>query len=108
MPFIHSLCCENVIDKHHFQIFIYFPYCFRLFVAKILDPNRPSRKFSQPKPLEDQVDADFREKKAARADRLNALAEETVDEIALEKKKAQRLEAARQLEEKYLLLMGSI
>lgn len=37
---------------------------------------------------------------AARWERLNALAEENVDEIALEKKKAQR-EAARLAEEKY-------
>lgn len=75
------------------------------FILAKLDPFRPSRKFSQPKPLEEEADAELREKKTARADRLNALAEETVDEIALEKKKAQRLEAARQLEEKYLLLI---
>lgn len=36
---------------------------------------------------------------AARWERLNALAEENADEIALEKKKAQRLESARLAEE---------
>lgn len=75
--------------------FMYFPF---VFVAK-LDPFRPSRKFQPPKPLEDEADAETKDKKAARAERLNALTEETLDEIALEKKKAQR-EAARQLEEK--------
>lgn len=68
-------------------------------VAK-LDPNRPSRKFSQPK-QSDEPDNEVKDKMAARWERLNALAEENVDEIALEKKKAQRLEAARLAEEKY-------
>lgn len=71
-------------------------------VAK-LDPNRPSRKFSQPKQA-DEPDSEVADKMAARWERLNALAEENVDEIALEKKKAQRLEAARQAEEKYDLI----
>lgn len=81
------------------------PFCllifdiFILIIAKLLDPFRPSRKFSQPKPLEDEADVELKEKKAARAERLNVLSEETADEIALEKKKAQR-EAERQLEEK--------
>lgn len=72
------------------------------FIVKIvakLDPNRPSRKFSEPKKAEDP-NLEVKEKQAARWDRLNALAEETVDEIALEKKKAQQLESARLLEEK--------
>ncbi len=70
-------------------------------VAAKLDPNRASRKFTQPKPLEDP-NIELKEKQAARLDRLNAFSEE--DEIALEKKKAQRLEAAKQLEQKYELI----
>lgn len=65
-----------------------------------MDPNRPSRKFSQPKNAEDP-DADVKEKQAARWERLNALGDDAVDEIALEKKKAQRLETVRLQEEKY-------
>lgn len=64
-----------------------------------MDPNRPSRKFSQPKQA-DEPDNDVKDKMAARWERLNALAEENADEIALEKKKAQR-EAAQIAEEKY-------
>lgn len=67
-------------------------------IAAKLDPNRASRKFTQPKPLEDP-NIELKEKQAARLDRLNALGDD--DEIALEKKKAQRLEAAKQLEQKY-------
>lgn len=87
-----------------FHLYNYIPPSihFILFLAK-LDPFRPSRKFSEPKPLEDEADAELREKKAARAERLNVLSEETLDEIALEKKAAQR-EAARQLEENYLII----
>lgn len=72
-------------------------------VAK-LDPNRPSRKFSQPKQA-DEPDSEVKDKMTARWERLNALAEENVDEIALEKKKAQRLEATRLAEEKYDLVI---
>lgn len=63
--------------------------------AKLLDPFRPTRKFSQPRPLEDEVDAVYQEKKAARAERLNAVPEEKLDEIAAVKKKAQREAAAK-------------
>lgn len=69
-----------------------------VFVAK-LDPFRPSRKFQAPKSHDEAAESELKDKKAARAERLNALTEESLDEIALEKKKAQR-EAARQLEEK--------
>lgn len=81
-------------------IFYHYKFLFRSthFLAK-LDPFRPSRKFSQPKSLEDEADLELKDKQAARAERLNVLSEETLDEIALEKKKAQR-ETARQLEEK--------
>lgn len=68
------------------------------FLAKILDPFRPTRRFSAPKEADDGGQT-VKDKQAARWERLNALAEETVDEIALEKKKAQREEASRLLEE---------
>lgn len=83
-------CSYEILPSFYFHLIS--------FIAK-LDPFRPSRKFSQPKPLEDEADIELAEKKAARAERLNVLSEETFDEIALEKKKAQR-DAARQLEEK--------
>lgn len=47
-------------------------------IAK-LDPNRPSRKFTQPKSVDDSFDDELKDKKAKRAERLQALAEETFD-----------------------------
>lgn len=85
----------------HFDLHYY--YLLLFFVAK-LDPNRPSRKFSQPKQA-DEPDNEVKDKMSARWERLNALGEENADEIALEKKKAQRLEAARLAEEKYNLII---
>lgn len=45
-------------------------------LAKILDPLRPSRKFSQPKSGDDDGYDEMKEKQALRAQRLAALAEE--------------------------------
>lgn len=64
-----------------------------------MDPNRPTRKFSGPRKA-DEPDQTVKDKQSARWDRLNALAEETPDEIELEKKKAKKLEAARLAEER--------
>lgn len=64
-----------------------------------LDPNRPSRRFSAPKKSEDPKEG-LKDKQASRWDRLNALAEDAADDLALEKKKAQREEADRLLAEK--------
>ena len=62
-----------------------------------MDPNRPSRKFSEPKPLEDTVDVETKEKQRLRQERLNTVTE--VDEVELEKKTAQRAEEARKRRE---------
>lgn len=64
-------------------------------LAKILDPNRPSRKFAQAKESEDP-NLEIKAKQAARYDRFNTQS----DDVEVEKKKAQRLEAARLMEEK--------
>lgn len=64
-----------------------------------LDPNRPSRRFSDIKKSEDPKEG-LKDKQASRWERLNALADDAADELALEKKKAQREEADKQLEEK--------
>lgn len=45
-----------------------------------LDPLRPSRKFSQPKGNDDAEYEELKEKQAARAQRLAALAEEINDD----------------------------
>lgn len=47
-------------------------------IAK-LDPLRPSRKFSQPKGEDESLNDELKEKQAKRAQRLQALAEETFD-----------------------------
>lgn len=65
-----------------------------------LDPHRPSRKFSAPRPLEDQIDVDAKEKQRLRGERLMAVTEELVDEIELEKKKTQRIEDSKRREKK--------
>lgn len=57
-----------------------------------MDPNRPSRKFSKPKSA-DEINAD--EKKNEHFSNLETVPED----IDLAKKKAQRLEAAKLLEE---------
>lgn len=72
-------------------------YSFR---AAKLDPYRASRKFTESKMSEDP-NVELKEKQAARSDRLTNL-QSAVDEVELEKKKAQRKEAAKQLEEKWV------
>lgn len=47
-------------------------------IAK-LDPCRPSRKFAQPKANDESLDDELKDKQAKRAQRLQALAEETFD-----------------------------
>lgn len=56
-------------------------------IAK-LDPLRPSRKFTSPKADDGSEAAEMKEKQAARAQRLQALAEETFDEDAWSKRKS--------------------
>lgn len=56
-------------------------------IAK-LDPLRPSRKFTQPKSDDGSEIDELKEKQAARAQRLQALAEETFDEDAFAKRKS--------------------
>lgn len=66
-----------------------------------LDPNRPSRKFSAPRPLEDAIDLESKEKQRLRQERLLTVNEEAVDELEVEKKRAQRAaDEAKRLEEK--------
>lgn len=60
-----------------------------------LDPFRPSRRFTQPLPLEDPS-ADIKEKQAARQERLG----NTKDDIDLEKVRAQRLEESKRAAER--------
>jgi hypothetical protein len=60
-----------------------------------LDRFRPSRKFSEQKPLEDP-NAEIKAKKAERANKLGNVSE--VDEIELEKIRAKR-QAEAQLQE---------
>lgn len=73
------------------------PHIHMIRAAK-LDPYRASRKFTESKPSEDP-NVELKEKQAARAGRMTNM-QAAVDEVELEKKKAQRQEAARQLEEK--------
>lgn len=63
-----------------------------------LDPYRPTRRFTQPLPLEDPS-ADIKEKQAARQERLVS----TKDDIDLEKIKAHRLEESKRAAERYIL-----
>lgn len=51
---------------------------------------RPSRKFSQPKPIDESANDELKDKQAMRAQRLQALAEE-IDPIEWEKKKASKI-----------------
>lgn len=67
-----------------------------------LDPNRPSRKFSAPRPLEDEIDVEAKEKQRLRQERLLTVNEEAVDELEVEKKRAQRADEAKRREEKYV------
>lgn len=54
---------------------------FRFFsTAAKLDPLRPSRKFSVPKGDDETLNEEMKEKQAARAQRLLALAEKTYDD----------------------------
>lgn len=69
------------------------------YLAKLLDPHRASRKFTQPIVLDDPNEM-VKAKQAARAERLNAFNPGDVADIDLEKKRAQRLEAAKLQEEK--------
>lgn len=62
-----------------------------------LDPHRPSRKFTVPKPLEDP-NVELKEKQAERAKKLASLNE--VDEIELEKIRAKRLDEQKMKAEK--------
>lgn len=65
-----------------------------------LDPFRPSRKFSEPQSLENSVDVDTKEKQRLRQERLLTVNEEALDEIELEKKKAQRIDDAKRSQQK--------
>lgn len=65
--------------------------------AAKLDPHRASRKFTEAKPLEDP-NVEIKEKQAARLGRLGTFG--AAEEVALEKKKAQRLDAVKLQEEK--------
>lgn len=65
-----------------------------------LDPMRPSRKFSAPKGDDEACDDELREKQALRAQRLQALAEETFDEDAFAKRKSEF--AANLLNDEYV------
>lgn len=67
-----------------------------------LDPNRPSRKFSAPRPLEDEIDVEAKEKQRLRQERLLTVNEEGVDDLEVEKKRAQRADEAKRREEKYV------
>lgn len=62
-----------------------------LLANKSLDPHRPSRRFSQPKPLEDPLE-EIKLKQKARQDKLFTLSEEPIvgDDIDLQKKRAQQ------------------
>lgn len=62
-----------------------------------LDPHRPSRKFTAPKPLEDP-NIELKAKQAERAKKLASLNE--VDEIELEKIRAKRLDEQKLKAEK--------
>lgn len=71
--------------------------CVRVFRPGKLDPYRESRRFTEAKQLDDP-NLEIKEKQAARLDRLSTFG--AAEEVALEKKKAQRLDAAKQQEEK--------
>jgi hypothetical protein len=63
-----------------------------------LDPNRPTRRFTDLKNLElSDPKAELKEMKAARLEKFSAIKE--MDEIDLEKSKAKRMEERRLQEE---------
>ncbi|XP_034130035.1 uncharacterized protein CG45076 isoform X2 [Drosophila guanche] len=67
-----------------------------------LDPNRPTRKFSAPRPLEDPVDVESKEKQRLRQERMLTVNEEPLDEVEVEKKRAQNASEEKRREEKTL------
>ncbi|XP_017143772.2 uncharacterized protein CG45076 isoform X1 [Drosophila miranda] len=69
------------------------------YVDADLDPNRPSRKFSAPRPLEDPVDLESKEKQRLRQERLLTVNEEALDEVEVEKKRAQNASEEKILRE---------
>lgn len=74
--------------------------CSKFRLVARLDPHRASRKFTEQKLLEDPL-IELKEKQSARLGRISTFASSVVsDDIEIEKKKAQRLEAAKQLEAK--------
>lgn len=64
---------------------------------------RPSRKFNAPKGDDAACDDELREKQQMRAQRLQALAEETFDEDAFAKRKSDF--ASKLLDDEYVLLI---
>ncbi|XP_041449480.1 uncharacterized protein CG45076 isoform X2 [Drosophila obscura] len=70
------------------------------YVDADLDPNRPTRKFSAPRPLEDPVDLESKEKQRLRQERLLTVNEEALDEVEVEKKRAQNASEEKRREEK--------
>lgn len=73
--------------------------CYKFRLVARLDPHRASRKFTEQKLLEDPL-IELKEKQSARLGRISTFASSASDDIEIEKKKAQRLEAAKQLEAK--------
>lgn len=90
MLLIHHTYQSVAFDRARITQFVLQP-------AAKLDPHRASRKFTEAKPLEDP-NVEIKEKQAARLGRLSTFG--AAEEVALEKKKAQRLDAAKQQEEK--------
>ncbi|BFF91685.1 uncharacterized protein DMAD_09909 [Drosophila madeirensis] len=72
------------------------------YVDADLDPNRPTRKFSAPRPLEDPVDVESKEKQRLRQERMLTVNEEPLDEVEVEKKRAQNASEEKRREEKTL------
>lgn len=72
------------------------------FLDPELDPNRPSRKFSSTASLEDHAveDAEMKEKQRLRQERLMTVNEEDLDQVEVEKKRAQRADEAKLREQK--------
>lgn len=65
-----------------------FIYSFDFQPLAKLDPMRPSRKFSQLKAEDEAANDEMKDKQAKRAQRLQALAEETFDDDAWSKRKS--------------------
>lgn len=87
---MHRHCGEGSSDKHYIS-------------DAELDPNRPSRKFSAPRPLEDPLDVEAKEKQRLRQERLLTVNEEALDEVDLEKKRAQKADEDKRREERWVL-----